>query len=64
MERKQIDRPWLKLPRKPAEEKRRNMLNIRLSDDELKAVNDNAAAKGLSRTDYVVARCCGRRTKR
>ena len=50
---------YRKLPRKRDGERRDKSYPLRLTGDELAALHEAAAAKGLPLSDYIVRRCLG-----
>jgi len=52
---------WRKKPRKPAEQKKCRSITIRVTEAELAAMTDRAAAAGMTRRDFIVWRALGKR---
>jgi alkylation response protein AidB-like acyl-CoA dehydrogenase len=51
---------WRSLPRRPATTKRPEKLQVRLTEANMAMLKARAAEAGLTITDYVISRCCGK----
>ena len=60
---KKKDPNWRKRPRKPAALKRNAGISVRVTEDELTAIQENADRAGMTLADYVVTRALGKRSR-
>ena len=63
MAKKKSKTDWRKLPRKPASQKRRHQLGLRVTDAELEELRSLASDADMTLADYVISRALHKRRR-
>ncbi len=61
--KKAKDSDWRKRPRKPAAMKRSAGISVKVTEDELATIKENAERADMTLADYVVTRALGKRSR-